>query len=138
MQRLAMKATFCERVPMQLGSWDPDLSSATAYAWFFWMQPGAIKASPMREEIEACHAVGGSLSRLIPPGTCAGLTRDDDRVVYANEAPSAQMGLLRWLIYVSFVRRRSLFWPGTGCMLRLPPLKATPTRRSCRSPKTSS
>ncbi len=29
-------APFIERVPMSLGRWDPELSSATAYAWFIW------------------------------------------------------------------------------------------------------
>lgn len=29
-------APFIERVPMALGRWDPELSSATAYGWFVW------------------------------------------------------------------------------------------------------
>jgi len=29
---------FSERLPMTLGRWDPEASSATAYAWFFWMR----------------------------------------------------------------------------------------------------
>lgn len=94
MRRLAAKATFCERVPMQLGSWDPDLSSATAYAWFVWMHPEAVAESPMGAAIEACWAVEGSLSRLIAPGTCARLTRSDDRRVYAGEIGPVQEALL--------------------------------------------
>lgn len=31
---LTVFAPFIERVPMQLGSWDPSLATATAYAWF--------------------------------------------------------------------------------------------------------
>ncbi len=27
---------YCERVPMTKGRWDPDASTATAYAWFIW------------------------------------------------------------------------------------------------------
>lgn len=34
--RLTQVAIFSERVPMTLGSWDPEASSATAYAWFYW------------------------------------------------------------------------------------------------------
>jgi hypothetical protein len=34
--RLTQVVTFTERVPMTLGSWDPEASSATAYAWFYW------------------------------------------------------------------------------------------------------
>lgn len=94
MTRKALTAPFSERVPMQLGSWDPDLSSATAYAWFVWLQDDALATSPMRAAIEAAWAVGCTLERLIPPGTCARLTRPDDRAVYAGEAPSAQLELL--------------------------------------------
>jgi hypothetical protein len=34
--QLTQHVVFSERLPMTLGSWDPDASSATAYAWFFW------------------------------------------------------------------------------------------------------
>jgi hypothetical protein len=94
MQRKAMTAPFAERVPMQLGSWDPDLSSATAYAWFVWMQPTALDDSPFREAIAAAWAMDATLERIIPPGTCERLTRANDRVVFAGEAPDPQMGLL--------------------------------------------
>ncbi|WP_053239938.1 hypothetical protein [Pleomorphomonas koreensis] len=30
---------FSERVPMIQGAWDPEASSATAYAWFVWVAP---------------------------------------------------------------------------------------------------
>lgn len=94
MRRMAVKAAFSERVPMQLGSWNPDLSTATAYAWFVWMQPDAVATSPVGDAIKACWAVGGSLSRLIPPGTSVRLTRADDRHVYADEARPAQEAFL--------------------------------------------
>lgn len=93
MTRKAMTAPFSERVPMQLGSWNPDLSSATAYAWFFWMQPEALAMSRFRPAIEAAWDMGCTLERLIPPGTCERLTREDDRQVYAGEAPSPQLEL---------------------------------------------
>ena|GEM_PF-785291 len=94
MQRLAVHAPFAERVPMQLGSWDPDLSSATAYAWFVWMQDEALEASPYAPAIRGCWSDGGSLTRIIPPGTCARLTHAGDRVQFAGEAPSPQLDLL--------------------------------------------
>ena len=94
MTRKALSAPFSERVPMQMGSWDPDLSSATAYAWFFWMQPEALKTSPARGAIEAAWRMGCTLERLIPPGTCERLTRADDRVVYAGETPDPQLELV--------------------------------------------
>ncbi len=62
--RLAYVCPFIERVPMQLGSWDPELSSATAYAWFIF---------------DKRQFFGGRWQgRAIPPGTKARLTRPDD------------------------------------------------------------
>lgn len=94
MTRKALTAPFAERVPMQMGSWDPDLSSATAYAWFVWLQPAALAESPFRAAIEAAWALDATLERIIAPGACARLTRPDDRVVFAGEAPSPQLDLL--------------------------------------------
>lgn len=85
MRRMAVMAPFAERVPMQLGSWDPDLSSATAYAWFVWMHDAAIEASPFRTAIVETGAAGGNLIRMVPPGTCDRLTRADDRAIWAGE-----------------------------------------------------
>lgn len=34
--QLTQVVTFCERLPMTLGTWDPEASSAAAYGWFFW------------------------------------------------------------------------------------------------------
>jgi len=61
MSRLTLLAPFSERVPMQLGSWDPGLSTATSYAWFCW-----------------CHDVPRQPVHMIPPGTRARLTRPSD------------------------------------------------------------
>ena len=94
MTHKALTAPFAERVPMQLGSWNPDLSSATAYAWFVWLQPEALAESPFRTAIEGAWSMGATLERIVPPGTCERLTRADDRVVFAGEAPDPQMGLL--------------------------------------------
>lgn len=94
MTRKALSAPFAERVPMQLGSWNPDLSSATAYAWFVWLTPLGLAESPFRPAIEAAWAMGATLERIIPPGTCDRLTRPDDRVRFAGEAPHPQMELL--------------------------------------------
>ena len=46
-------AQFSERVPMVKGRWDPDASTATAYAWFVWSQDDRI---------------GGTRFTWIPPG----------------------------------------------------------------------
>lgn len=94
MQKMAVMAPFAERVPMQLGSWDPDLSSATAYAWFVWMQDEAVATSPLGGAIDVARGQGASLIRIIPPGTCERLTRADDRQRFAGEAADPQMGLL--------------------------------------------
>lgn len=61
-------APFAERVAMQLGSWDPKLSSATAYAWFLFMKEGAWP--------RALHPY--TEIRPIPPGRKLRLTRADD------------------------------------------------------------
>ncbi|MBM3653801.1 MAG: hypothetical protein FJX06_13370 [Alphaproteobacteria bacterium] len=36
-------APFVERVPMCLGGYDPDASTATDYAWFIWSEPNRCK-----------------------------------------------------------------------------------------------
>lgn len=71
---LTVCAVFSERVPMQLGPWDPDCSSATAYAWFIWIKH-VPPASPL--------LLG------IPPGTRQRLTSKTDirRFVRAEDAP---------------------------------------------------
>jgi hypothetical protein len=61
---LTVLAPFCERVPMQLGPWNPKCSTATAYAWFLYDKNGAGAAGPR--------------VRLIEPGTKARLSKSDD------------------------------------------------------------
>lgn len=64
----SMIAVFCERVPMQKGSWNPDGSSATSYAWFIWRKPVATTTQFV----------------WIPPGQRQALERPDDRRRYAH------------------------------------------------------
>lgn len=64
-------APFIERVAMQLGSWDPELSAATSYSWFVF-QKGARPMAP----------------RPIPPGTKRRLTHQSDVRRFAREMPA--------------------------------------------------
>lgn len=73
-QKLGWLFPFSERVPMQLGPWDPECSSATAYAWFMWAK------TPIAQ-----HAVTWR-GRLIAPGTRSRLTRPDDIRKYCAAA----------------------------------------------------
>lgn len=60
---LTVLAPFSERVPMVKGRWDPEASSATAYAWFIFKRG---------------HAAGDPSVRLIAPGARDRLTRPGD------------------------------------------------------------
>ena len=66
---LTLVAPFAERVPMVKGRWDPDASSATAYAWFIWR-----KGQP-----------DGRIA-IIPPGTKARLTDARDARLFGEVA----------------------------------------------------
>ncbi len=79
---LTVFAPFAERVPMQLGEWDPQGSTATAYAWFIWHKP-VTQMWP--------------LVMAIPPGTRARLTKPDDVARFARKAetPLLDQGSLR-------------------------------------------
>ncbi len=70
-----VKGQFFERVPMQLGVWDPRGSTATAYAWFLWFQPSAEPAwvTALRATMPGALATIG-----IKPGAKARLSRPDD------------------------------------------------------------
>lgn len=85
---LSVKATFAERVPMVKGRWDPEASSATAYAWFLWMKPEAQGASPWSAAIDAARPLGAALDVLIPPGSCARLSHRSDLIRFAPRAPA--------------------------------------------------
>jgi len=63
----ALYAPFVERVPLTKGRWDPQASTATAYAWFIWCR----------------HTAGPPRVLWIPPGCRAGLSRADDRERFA-------------------------------------------------------
>jgi hypothetical protein len=60
-------APFVERVPMIKGRWDPDASTATAYAWFVWCR----------------HAAGPTRVVWIPPGCRTNLSLRGDRERFA-------------------------------------------------------
>lgn len=68
-RHLAEVAIFCERVPMQLGPWDPACSTATAYAWFVF---------------DRYATKGEHKLSLIPPGTRERLTKADDAQRFAR------------------------------------------------------
>lgn len=67
---LTLCAPFCERLPMQLGCWNPDLSSATAYAWFFFVK--GVNPLPIEP---------------IPPGTRDRLWKRDDVRRFCKPSP---------------------------------------------------
>lgn len=67
-------APFVERVPMTKGRWDPDASTATAYAWFVWVR-GAAPRAPF----------------WIPPGCRRALTRPTDRARFAFIPPAGPL-----------------------------------------------
>jgi len=87
MRRLALQATFSERVSMRLGRWDPAGNFMSSYSWFLWMHPAAEAVSPMADVILATRRQGMWPSMLIRPGTKARLTRPDDAARYAPAAP---------------------------------------------------
>lgn len=92
-------AQFAERVPMCEGGFDPQLSSATAYAWFVWLRDSIGPESgsrfpdkPMPENLPPWRRPHdprpGHLDFwLIPPGQQAKLTRDSDRALAARHVP---------------------------------------------------
>lgn len=61
---------FSERVPMQLGPWDPTAGSATSYSWMFWVK-GAAPMAPI----------------WYGPGTRDRLWRKDDGMRYGRVRP---------------------------------------------------
>ena len=60
---------FCDRVAMVKGRYDPDATTATAYAWFIW------RRGHMRRKVR------GPELQWIPPGTKARLYRAGDDVL---------------------------------------------------------
>lgn len=68
--RPSVVAMFSERVPMVKGRWDPDVSTATAYAWVVWNS----------------WNVGDTRLMWIPPGSRKRLEWHDDRRRFADLA----------------------------------------------------
>ena len=73
---LTVLAPFCERVPMVKGRWDPEASSATAYAWFIFMRGASTGHAA------GCLSAGAPQVHLFPPGTKGRLTRPGDLVQF--------------------------------------------------------
>lgn len=74
---LSVLAPFAERVPMVKGRWDPEASSATAYAWFVWLKPSASDVPGWAPRVH-----------WIPPGSRERLTRPSDFTRFAPAEPS--------------------------------------------------
>jgi hypothetical protein len=84
---LTVVAPFAERVPMVKGRWDPEASSATAYAWFIWLKPGVTGAD------ERCRVVP------IAPGAKVRLSKTSDLAFAAQvAAPLLEGGLSSALV----------------------------------------
>lgn len=66
-------AVFVERVPMTLGRWDPEATTATSYAWFVW---------------DDHNPRFGTELMWIPPGCRQRLTRPDDISRFAGAEPT--------------------------------------------------
>lgn len=71
---LTVCAPFIERLPMQLGEWDPEGSSAACYAWFFFQKGSGGNMGPRIVPI--------------PPGTKDRLHRRSDVLRFAKLAPA--------------------------------------------------
>jgi len=81
---MTILAPFIERVPMQLGPWNPKCSTATAYAWFIFLKEA--ERPPDQHWAARVHP--------IPPGTRARLSYPDDirRFCKATGAPLLEGG----------------------------------------------
>lgn len=69
---LTLFCPFSERLPMALGPWDPEVGSATAYAWLWWDLTGQHR--PMAPQ-------------WVPPGSRDRLWRSDDPAKYGRLRP---------------------------------------------------
>lgn len=81
----SLVAVFSERVPMVKGRWDPNASTATAYAWFVWKRDDRDK--PWRSS----RGIPSFPTMLIPPGCKAALTRPDDIHLARRVAPGCEI-----------------------------------------------
>jgi hypothetical protein len=89
-----VRATFFDRVPMELGGWSPGGSTATSYAWFIWFKTAARPSWLHHVKLMAQHHAPalmgvGPLELSIPPGTKDRLTRPTDARLFgrATDAP---------------------------------------------------
>jgi len=80
---LSVLAPFTERVAMTLGEWRPKASTATAYAWFVWMQPEAAERAALLGGWDVGRA---PVIVPVPPGSRARLTRSGDARLFATWA----------------------------------------------------
>ena len=80
-------AQFAERIAMCEGGWDPQCSTATAYAWFVWLRSDGRWQPPSR--FAEGHARGAILldTMLIPPGQKRALSRPGDARLAARSVP---------------------------------------------------
>lgn len=79
---LAWLAPFAERVPMQLGPWDPDGSTATPAAVFVFLTPQARAFARIPHLVMSGAAAFAG--QVIPPGTRDRLTKFDDAARYGR------------------------------------------------------
>jgi hypothetical protein len=84
---LSVCAPFAERVPMVKGRWDPNASSATAYAWFVWLKPLAAGDDFVGVPPSPWPRLWG-----IAPGTKKRLTRPSDQQFAGDMDPGAFFG----------------------------------------------
>ena len=83
---LTFSVPFAERLPMVKGRYDPDQSSAAAYAWFIFLKRPAVLTSPYRDAIEASQAHRMHLQMGVKPGAKSRLTRPSDRAFAVSDA----------------------------------------------------
>jgi hypothetical protein len=92
-----VKAAFFERVAMQLGEWDPEGGTATAYAWFLFFQPEARPAWLDQAQVliraGAPPGIGsGPIDFGFGPGTKARLTRPMDARLFGRRGATPLFG----------------------------------------------
>lgn len=78
---LTVKSPFSERIPILEGRYDPERSSAQAYAWFVWMNPALHPERFMARIGDRWWPA----TMNVPPGSKRRLTRPSDRAFAARE-----------------------------------------------------
>lgn len=80
--KLTAVAPFSERLPMHKGFWDPDRTTATAYAWFFFCKPGVGPRLPLilgKRRAVIIDIAPGSEKRLSRPSDLQFVAREGGR-----------------------------------------------------------